>query len=138
MVLKKACNIEEYKERIKEALQDVVELNEDQISWVLDLLREDLMECWLLMRDGVCNGYAITHLIYDQPSNKDLLLVYLLKTLETVTSVELQNFYNDLLGIAREKKCSALTFFSSFQNEKNYKVFQRYGAIVRAHFYIPV
>ena len=137
MELLKNSKLEEHRTQITASLKEVVELSEEQIERIQNLLTEGSMECWIQLRDTLCIGYAITHTIYDQPSDKNLLLVYMWKTLDTTTPAEVQRFYNDLMTEAKNKKCAALTFFSSFQNEKSYEVLRKYGAIVRVHFYVP-
>ena len=130
--------IVQHREAIENSIKEVVTPNSVEIERIMDLLALGALHCWLLLRSDLCIGYAITEVIYDNITNKNLLLVYMTRTLETATPVEIHRFYNDLLDEARKNACAALTFYSSFQNEKKYEGLRKYGAIVRTHYYIPV
>ena len=127
-----------HSEQIENSLRDVVELDEESVKRVMGLLAVGVMQCWLLLRDEVCIGYAITECIYDNPANKNLLLIYMLKTHETATSVEVHKFYNELLDVAKAQQCAALTFYTTPQNEAKLQFLRKYGAIIRNHYYIAV
>ena len=129
-------DISEHREKIENALVEVLQLDTDGVQRIISLLLANLMQCWLLLRESMCIGFAITEVIYDNPSNKNLFLVYLLKTMDTATPVEVHTFYNELLNTAREQQCAALTFYTSFQNENKLSLLRKFGAVTRTHYYI--
>ena len=138
MVRVLSSDIPKYEDRIKQALLEVLDTEESQIDRVIQLLKEDSMQCWLLLRDAICIGYCITYVIKDLPTDKSLLLIYLLKTIETATNTELNRLYVNLCSEAKRMNCHALSFYSSFQNESKYQSLVRMGAVSKTYFYMEV
>lgn len=139
MILMSNKDILEHEEKIYKALMEVLEVKDAFVLRILKLLKEQYLQCWLLLdKDSICTGYAITGEVDDIFSGEKLFTIYLLKTIETFTVTELRAFFVSLCLEARHRDCKALSFYSSFQNENKYNVVKTLGGTAKTYFYVEV
>lgn len=119
-------------------LQTYVELSESECDRIWQLLLKGAVECWLYLKNSECIGFALTHKFYDELADKHLFLVYLLRTLHTISAPEMRKFYQELCYEAKKQECFGLCFYTSFQNEKKFEMLRSIGGIGRTYFFVEV